>query len=214
MAPMAKFLRDTGKYSVFNVTYPTTRGSIGEHAQQLARIIERLEGIEEIYFVAHSLGNLVIRHYLGDHTNLETSETPDPRIKRIVMLAPPNNGARLAEVLGDNGLFDVVMGKSAAQIRDFKDHEERFATPASEFGIIAGGRGGSQGYNPWLTGDNDLVVSVETTRLAGAADFTVLPVVHTVMMADPTVQQHTLRFFEAGCFISPEKRQAIIKTEG
>ena len=54
-----------------------------------------------------------------------------------------------------------------------------------------------------------MVVSVETTRLAGAADFAVLPVPHTLMMDDPEVQQYTLRFLERGYFRSDDQRQPI-----
>jgi pimeloyl-ACP methyl ester carboxylesterase len=208
MGKMAQFLRATGKYTVFNVTYPTTRGSIADHALSLANIVAGLDGIDSIYFVAHSLGNLVIRHYLADQNESATGHTPDPRVKRIVMLGPPNNGARLAEVLVRSGV-EYVIGKSAVEIRDFRQLEARLCTPACEFAIIAGGRGGPTGYNPWLTGDNDLVVSVETTRLAGAADFAVLPVVHTLMMDDKTVQQYTLAFLEHGYFISADRRQPI-----
>jgi pimeloyl-ACP methyl ester carboxylesterase len=201
MAKMAQFLRGT---------YPTTRGSIAEHAQSLAGIVRGLDGIDEIHFVAHSLGNLVIRHYLADQTEPSTGRSPDPRIKRIVMLGAPNNGARLAEVLVRSGV-EYVIGKSAVEIRDFQQLESHLCTPACEFGIIAGGRGGPTGYNPWLAGDNDLVVSVETTRLPGASDFALLPVIHTLMMDDKTVQQYTLQFFEHGYFISPERRQPIPK---
>ncbi len=103
----------------------------------------------------------------------------------------------------------MLLGKSAAEIRDYRQLEARFPVPKGEFGIIAGGRGGPTGYNPWLAGDNDLVVSVESTRLPGAADFAVLPVIHTLMMDDATVQQYTLSFLEHGYFISPERRQPI-----
>ena len=214
MGNMAQFLSTTGKFSVFNVTYPTTRGSIADHAQALGRIIASLEGIETIHFVAHSLGNLVIRNYLGDTTDLATGRRPDPRIGRVVMLGAPNNGARLADVFGKTGMFEFVLGKSAADIRDFRELAARFPAPAGEFAIIAGGRGGPQGYNPWLAGDNDLVVTVESTRLPGAAEFAVLPVIHTLMMDDATVQKYTQNFLEHGYFISPDRRQPIPRTPG
>ena len=214
MGNMAQFLRATGKYTVFNFTYPTTRGSIADHAQALGRIIGGLEGIDKIHFVAHSLGNLVIRNYLADATDPATGRRPDPRIGRMVMLGAPNNGARLAEVFGKTGMFEFVLGKSAAEIRDFRQLEARFPTPSGEFAIIAGGRGGPQGYNPWLEGDNDLVVTVESTRLPGAAEFAVLPVIHTLMMDDPTVQQYTQNFLQHGYFIAADRRQPIPKTAG
>ena len=209
MSKMCGYLRDEGNLSVFNVTYPTTRAAVAQHAAQLAGIIEHLDGIEEIHFVAHSLGNLVIRHYLGD-TDSEGGKSPDPRIKRIVMLGPPNGGARLAEILNRTRVFGLVAGQSALQIaKDWSSLSEHLATPKCEFGIIAGAKGNTRGYNPILREDNDLVVSVESTRLPGAADFAVVPVVHTFLMDDPLVQQYTLRFLKHGYFISPEKRNPI-----
>ena len=209
MNRICRYLREAGGYTVFNVNYPTTRGSVADHARSLARIIENLDGIGELNFVGHSLGNLVVRHYLADHTREKLGLRPDVPIKRIVMLGPPNQGAQIAEALGAVGLFHVVAGASGSQLaREWEVLEENLATPACEFGILAGGRGG-RGYNPLLKGDNDLVISVETARLAGAADFAVLPVIHTLMMDDRTVQEYTLRFLKHGYFVSAQACQPI-----
>ena len=208
MKGISRYLREQGKLATFNITYPSTRGDISGHAQTLAKIVAGLEGIEEINFVAHSLGNLVIRHYLADQTGLD--KRLDPRIKRMVMLAPPNNGAQMAEALLTNELGALLAGQSGQQIaREWEKLSEKLAVPDCEFGIIAGGRNQQRGYNPLLAGDNDLIISVETARLPGAADFAVLPVIHTTMMDSAQVQEYTLRFFEHGYFVSPEARRPI-----
>lgn len=209
MSRMCRYLREHGGYTVFNVAYPTTRGSVADHARSLARVISQLDGITELNFVGHSLGNLVVRHYLADHTRAELGVFPDRRINRMVMLGPPNRGAQIAEALSRTGLFHFVAGQSGSQLGDhWEDLEKSLAIPACEFGILAGGRGG-RGYNPLLDGDNDLVVSVETTRLPGAADFAVLPVIHSFLMDDRTVQEYTLRFLKHGYFVSAEARRPI-----
>jgi pimeloyl-ACP methyl ester carboxylesterase len=210
MSKISRYLREQGGYTVFNVSYPSTRGTVADHAASLARVIEHLDGIGELNFVAHSLGNLVVRHYLADHTNPGAGLRPDPRIKRMVMLGPPNQGALIAETLGKVGAFHVVAGASASQMaREWSLLEARLATPDFEFGILAGGRGTEKGYNPLLGEDNDLVVSVESTRLSGAADFAVLPALHSFMMDDATVHQYTLRFLEHGHFVSASERHPI-----
>jgi pimeloyl-ACP methyl ester carboxylesterase len=210
MNKISRYLKDEGGYTVFNVSYPTTRGTVAEHARSLARIIENLDGIDELNFVGHSLGNLVVRHYLADHTQPEIGLSPDARIKRIVMLGAPNQGAQMAEALGSVGLFHVVAGASGSQLaREWDSLKENLATPQCEFGILAGGRSSEKGFNPLLTGDNDLVVSVDSTRLAGAADFAVLPVIHSLMMNDRAVMEYTLRFLRHGYFISAEARRPI-----
>ncbi len=209
MAPMARFLGEQG-YSVFNITYPSTRGSVADHAAGLDKVLRSLEGIDEIHFVAHSLGNLVVRHYVGDRTDPEDGLKPDARIKRMVMLGPPNRGAQMAEALAGVGAFHVVAGASASQLaRRWDDLEKRLATPQFEFGILAGGRGNTTGYNPWLGSDNDMVVDVESTKLVGATDFAMLPVLHTIMMDDAKVQEYTLRFLRYGYFVSAAERRPI-----
>jgi hypothetical protein len=82
-------------------------------------------------------------------------------------------------------------------------------TPPLEFGIIAGGRGNDKGYNPFVPGDNDAVVSVESTRLDGASDFRVLPLMHTFMMNDATLQEYTLRFLQKGHFTTEDDKTPI-----
>ena len=203
-------LREEGGYVVLNVGYSSTRADIPDHAANLAAVIDGLEGIEEINFVAHSLGNLVIRHYLADQTDAACGRCPDPRIRRIVMLAPPNHGSALAEMWAENALFKVVMGPSARSIaRGLDQMEERLATPCCEFAILAGGRGDEQGYNPLLEGDDDGVVSVHSTQLAGAADFAIVPVSHTFIMRHPRSLEYTLRFLQEGCLVSDDLRQPL-----
>ena len=51
---------------VFDCAPGSTRRSLDDHARSLARVIEGLEGIDEIDFVCHSLGNLIVRRYLGE----------------------------------------------------------------------------------------------------------------------------------------------------
>src|SRR6185437_12321930 len=102
--------------------------------------------------------------YLGDQVAAKGKQ--DPRIKRMVMLAPPNHGAERAKALADSDLFGIVLGESAVQLgAGWAGIEPKLATPTFEFGIIAGGRGDNKGYLSGVTGDNDGILSVATTRL-------------------------------------------------
>lgn len=220
MDSLCQYLHEQGGYAVFNVEYPSTQSDIGEHAQSLRHIINNLHGIEEINFVGHSMGNIVIRRYLGDLERQDPlKQSPNAlaadrrarqRFHRFVMLAPPNQGALLAEVFADNILFKNIAGDSGRQLgRDWPDLEKRLATPRFEFGIVAGGKGGGQGYNPLLKEDNDGTISVETTKLPGARDFLRVPVLHSFMMDNPHVQQCALRFLKHGYFLSEQQRQPL-----
>ncbi len=210
MSAVETYLREQSGYQVFNVTYPSTQGDLASHADTLARIIERLYGIEEINFVAHSMGNLVIRRYLAEQTDAATGREPDPRIRRIVMLAPPNQGATLAETFKRLRVFQLVGGKSAKQLaNDWQATAEQLTIPACEFGIIAGGRGTPAGFCPWIPGDDDLILTVAETRLAGAHDFATVPVIHQMITSDARVLEATLRFLDHGHFISADRRHPI-----
>jgi pimeloyl-ACP methyl ester carboxylesterase len=209
MSGLCKYLREKGHYTVFNVGYPSTQAGIGEQAKSLAKIVANLEGIEEINFVAHSLGNLVIRHYLADRTEAAGGR-PDPRFHRFVVLGPPNHAAIAATALAGNPLFAAVTGVAGRQLgRDWDREASHLATPTFEFGIIAGGRGGEKGYNPLLPGDNDGVVTVASMRLPGAADFTLVPVLHLTLVSDARVREYTLSFLQNGYFLNARKRQPI-----
>ena len=210
MTPLADYLKENGNFTVFNVAYPSTRGEIAEHARCLAKVVQRLDGIDEINFVAHSLGNLVVRHYLADVTDIATGRGPDPRIKRFVMLAPPNHGASAALMLEDHELISLLMGSSASELgAGWTEVEKHLAIPSCEFGIVAGGRGDERGYNPLMEGDDDDLLPVSTTRLAGARDFVLVPVLHQFTMLNADVQRYTLNFLEHGYFISADERKPI-----
>jgi hypothetical protein len=213
MAQLDQFLEAQG-LTCIDVGYASTRRSLDEHAASLARVMSNLTGPDEIYFVCHSLGNLVVRRYLAEATAAEPRWQPDPRIKRMVMLGPPNNGAQLAEViaelLNDNRVAAYVAGPSAMQLaRQWAEAQKLLATPAFPFGIIAGGCGDGRGLNPLVHGDDDLIVAVEETKLPGASDFRVVPCRHGLMMDDPAVHKFVLSFLLHGYFTSDQERQPI-----
>ncbi|MGM0485982.1 MAG: esterase/lipase family protein [Planctomycetota bacterium] len=212
MKRMARFLRSHGDFTVLNFSYASTRSTLAEDAESLARVLSHLEDVERINFVAHSMGNLVVRHLLGDQLAASHGQGMDPRLARVVMLAPPNHGAALAKRFQNNPLFKLVFGKGGRQFtRDWVELQERLATPYCQFGIIAGGTDDGEGGNPLLDGNNDLIVTVEETRLAGARDFVVVPKGHTFIMDDDAVQEYTLRFLKHGHFISEDRRRPIEK---
>jgi pimeloyl-ACP methyl ester carboxylesterase len=179
-------------YLVIPFDYPSTRVSIQESAEALNCVIESLEGIEEINFVVHSMGGLVVRQSL--------TTRKDPRLGKLVMLGVPNQGANLANMLKDFTLFKTVYGPAGQQlIEDPGGFIAGLPTPEFPFAVIAGGKGSAIGYNPWIAGDDDGTVAVSSTRLPGAADFMRVPTLHSFLMGDATVIAATTRFLKTGC---------------
>ena len=125
------------------------------------------------------------------------------------MLSPPNQGSQLAKMLKRNPIFTIFTGASGKQIAELGDTQGEFAIPTFEFAIITGGDG-EGGYNPALPGDDDMVVSVEETKLAGAVDFLVVPSMHTFIMNHEDVLKATVTFLKNGYLISQDRRQPIV----
>lgn len=209
MKPLCRYLEQHGAYEPVNVTYPSTQQGLAEHANDLASIVEHLDGVEEIHFVGYSLGGIVIRRFFADESNRRHGKI-DPRFRRMVMIGPPNQGSQLAARLGDHPIFELLLGKSGRQLGPLWAWEVgSLATPPIEFGIIAGGCGDGRGFNPLLPGDDDGIVTVESTRLAGASDWIVVPALHALLPRQTKVHQYTLRFLQHGYFVAADQRTPI-----
>ncbi|MFN0052174.1 MAG: esterase/lipase family protein [Planctomycetales bacterium] len=190
----------------FSFGYPSTQIDIPRAAEYLHSAIESLEGIERIHFVVHSMGGLVVRAYLAEHS--------DPRIGRLVMIATPNQGADLADRFQKVGWFRALAGPAGQQLtRGADGFIAGLPTPAIEFGVIAGGRGNNRGYNPLIPGDDDGTVSVECTRLEGARDFVVLDHLHTFLITAPQTREYTVRFLKEGRFRDDAEPTPIVSND-
>jgi hypothetical protein len=157
------------------------------------------------------LGNIVVRRYLYDHTDPKTGQQGDPRIKRMVMMGPPNQGSRMARVLKSSLAFRTLTGVSGVELSTaWNKLEPTLAIPGFEFGIIAGGQEDEKKFsNMILKGKDDFTVSVEEAKLVGAHDFFVRPLFHSTMMHQPEVLKAALNFFQNGYFVSEAKRKPL-----
>lgn len=201
------YLAQRGDFEVLTWGYASTRGSIDDHAEALAAVVQCLEGVEEISFVAHSMGGLVVRRYLASG---ERGGLPDGRIRRLVMLGTPNEGAVRARLWATRGMlgavFHLVAGRAGEQLsKEWEATAARLAVPRCEFGILVGGRGDASGWHEGIPGDDDGIVGVAETRLEGASDYLVLPVTHRSLLCDPLATECTLRFLESGSFSQPPR---------
>ena len=133
MKLLARHLQKHGGYEVFAVDYSSLRSNIDHQARSLARVIRSLDGIEEINLVGHSMGNIVIRRYLAGEQTPAEGWRSDPRIHRIVMIAPPNHGSITATRFSDNSPFKAVFGESGRQLgAEWQDLESRLATSRND----------------------------------------------------------------------------------
>lgn len=191
-------------YTVIGFDYPSTRVQIHESAEYLRKVIESLEHVDEINFVVHSMGGLIVRTYLR--------ATPDPRLRRMVMLGVPNHGANMANVVQKNPLFKLLFGPAGQQlINDPEGFISSLPTPQFEFAIVAGARGTDEGWNPLIAGDDDGTVEVANTMLPGATDFMTVCGMHSFLMDREDVIDATCRFLTTGALRETGIPQPIVR---
>jgi hypothetical protein len=210
MEPLAVHLRKHG-YGTINFGYASTREKVGDHAEALKSVIDGLgPHVNEVYLVGHSLGNLVVRRYLGDTADQAKRIQGDQRIQRIVMLGPPNHGSRMARLLKRSVLFNTLAGKSGQQLASgWEALEPTLAVPEIPFGIVAGGQDNINFSNLILRGPDDFTVALSEAKLNGADDLFVRPLFHSTMMHQPEVMSATVKFLEHGYFVAADQRQPV-----
>ena len=174
LEPLRRALELQG-FRAVNWPYRSLWGSIEAHAANLAVKAQEFDediGVERLHFVGHSMGAIVVRRALA---------MARPRkLGRVVLLAPPNCGARLAD-------FALrLFGRRLCAAMELCSHPNSYVNrlpPATdlECGIIAAS---------W-----DHVVSLDSTHLPGERDHLVLRSLHTLQLHRNTPAQvgHFLR---------------------
>lgn len=195
MLAMAWALDDAG-YRVVNDTYPSLFYDIESLADNaVADGLEdcRAHNPSRIDFVTHSLGGILVRAYLADHT------VPD--LGRVVMLGPPNQGSTVAAYLSGFSWLAGILPPVIGQLSPTDGALPARIGPADfELGVIAGTRNRRPFTPGQPEGPGDGTVSVAETRVQGMQDFLTLPVTHTFMAWDRTAIEQTLTFLQTGRF--------------
>lgn len=190
MVPLAIAARARG-YRVVNWRYRSNRRTIAENAEAFARtVVPRLASAERVHFVTHSLGGIIVRRFLASHTL--------PNLGRVVMLAPPNGGSEVADVLQE-WLKPVKplreLGTGALSV------PRNLPRATFPLGVIAGSRSHIPLFSRWMhDAPNDGVVAVERTRLEGMQDFLVLHRTHTFLPWAPDAIHQVYAFIAEGRF--------------
>lgn len=168
-------------------TYNSVSKPIVESARKLRDKIKN-DKSGTISIVTHSMGALIVRAMFQQ----ADSVSDFPHIYRIVMIAPPNQGAMSANKLNEKGFFRLIMGVNLKEICNFPNSlSKTLPVPKnSEVGIIAG----------IFKDDNDGEIKVEETKLGIEKDFATVRSHHIFILQKKATCILTLNFLKNGKF--------------
>lgn len=147
----------------------------------------------KIHFITHSLGGILVRYFLA--------ENDLPRLGRVVMIAPPNQGSEVVDRLRKIPGYGLLNGPAGLQLgTDESSIPLSLGAVDFSLGVIAG----NKTFNPFLSlglpNPDDGKVSVESTKVEGMEDFIVVPHTHTFLMKAELVIEQALHFLKNGQF--------------
>lgn len=177
-------------HRAIRLDYPSTRRSLDEHVEQILEVIDHLEGAQRVSFVTHSLGGIITRGVLA------SPAWPEKLARgRVVMMAPPNQGAALARIL-QNGipkLFGAATGSAGLTIAKGVPYPE----PSVPVMVIAG-HSRYAALNLLLAGQGkgDGIVLVEETKLSSMTEHVTVKSIHTTIMNHPEAEAAAIRFLK------------------
>lgn len=188
---LKRHIQAASSYRVAPFSYPTVKGVIADHVRSLIDFA-RAQRTDELHFVGHSLGSLVILRALE-----VTNDLPPGR---AVLLGPPCQGSRAAQAIAARLPFGRrILGRSICE--ECVECSPRTWSGRRDVGIIAGSlRMGLGRLFADLDGDHDGTVLVSETQLPGAKDHIVLNTSHTAMLFSKPVAEQTVCFLREGRF--------------
>lgn len=190
------YLRRLG-YRVYFYDYFTFSRPIAGHARAFAAFLEKVVAAtpdaQAFHVVSHSLGGIVTRAALAIYC--------PRRLRRVVMLAPPNSGSAMARRLSKITLLRWLI-KPLWELSDAPDSPiHRIPIPEGiEIGVIAAVRGDGKGWKAYMEGDDDGKVALKDTFLKGQKDHVVIRSRHSILLARRGARELVAAFLRAGRF--------------
>ena len=200
MLKLESALKDVG-YTTKNIGYSTTGETIESLAEkELTKVVERYKkiGFKKIHFVTHSMGGLIVRFYLQDHTL--------PIGSRIVMLSPPNHGSEVADYFQESKFYKLIVGEVGQELTTDSKILSKLKPIVPEVGIIAGNKSSNKYFSKIIPGEDDGRVAVDNTKLTEMKDFIVVPSTHLTIKYNNEVMKQTTFFLKNGKFLHPNKK--------
>lgn len=181
-------------YTVVNTQYSAKGKTVSELTQSvIPEALTQCHLDTHIHFVTHSLGGILLREYLSQQTI--------PKLKRVVMLGPPNQGSEVADTLNNSPLYFILKNEAVLELgTDTNSKPNTLDSIDAELGIIAGNKSINWILSSIIPGDDDGKVSIENTKLDEMVDHIILPTTHTFMIKNKQAIIQIVYFLEHGVF--------------
>lgn len=180
-------------FRVVPVGYDSVNESLAEILRQVGQQVSACcdGGRGRLHFVGHSLGGLVIRAYLKEHRN--------GMLGRVVLIGTPNQGTPLVDRFREAWWLKLLGEPALSLGTDPGSFPNTLPPPDYPVGVIAGEDEGADNEEI-LPGADDGLVPVESTKVAGMADFIVVKTSHWGLRHDKEVAGQTVHFLREGRF--------------
>lgn len=201
MHKLEQSLKEAG-FITFNHSYPSTRQTVEESANQyISNALQKLKPYKpkQIHFVTHSLGGILVRYYLSQHS-IE-------KLGKVVMLAPPNQGSHVTEKYGKSWWYKLTTKKAGQQLY-IKDNSllKNLKPLTCPTLVIAGNKSSDPWFNHAFDHEHDGKVAVESTQLDEMTEHVKMKLGHTFMMNDSKLQRMCRNFIQTGSHSKTLKR--------
>jgi hypothetical protein len=189
-------------YSVKNYGYNSLYTDLDTLGLKLYREIAEIPE-DSVSFVTHSMGALVVRSM---YNYLDTARR-FPVINKMVMLAPPNKGAEIADFFSSNALINTLLGPNLVKMRtDSCSYANKLPLPnRGEAGVIIGIKKKHFWFNSSIKEKNDSYLTPQRAILGIEKDLAIINEVHTLMTVKTLVIDLVCRFLKSGSFTNSAK---------
>ncbi len=192
------FIKKRG-YKTLNITYPSTRLNIDGLSDFVSKRMNQesiWSSATKIHFLTHSMGGLVIRRFLQKYRDQVDHKT----LGRVVMIAPPNQGSEIADLLQNVFAYKMLFGPAGQELttkntRNIKDDIYY------DLGVIAGSRGWCYPLGQLcVPKPHDGRVSIANSKINGMSDHVVIRATHSFISWSSKTLALADYFFKNGKF--------------
>lgn len=189
MYPMGKYLCKKG-FAVYVYDYKSSIKIMTEHGDDLREYLCKIiadNPDKSLNIVTHSMGGILIRYALGENNGVGALDIS--RIKRVIMLAPPNGGSKIARRFVKYAPITGRWFKTLGELSDAPDsviHSVPFFK-GPEIGIVAA--------------KYDREVALKDTYLEGSKEHYIIKAEHSFMVYMKSTHEAVLRFLTTGTFV-------------